>query len=160
MGVAGNWLPGHHSMETSMKMLTCGNIMKVLIMILLLLILCFALAGVTEAHWMEIARGLFIIIIICCCIGIILGIMISVLKHNQKKCEKDSSITINNSNKTEEEVWSPHRKVSGVEQTTFTAERKLNVEIDMSGAQDTEKKEWVVNYVTEEDNSEKKDDEK
>merc|ERR1712198_750601 len=155
---AGNWLTGRHSMETSMKMLTCGNIMKVLIMILLLLILCFALAGVAEAHWMEIARGLFMIIIICCCIGIILGIMISVLKHIQRKGEKDSSITINNSNKTEE-VWSPHRKVSGVEQTTFTVERKLNVEIDMNGDQDSEKKEWVVNYVTEDDNSEKKDDE-
>ena len=30
----------------------------------------------------------------------------------------------------------------------------------MNGDQDTEKKEWVVNYVTEDDNSEKKDDEK
>ena len=77
----------------------------------------------------------------------------------QKKRAKDSSITINNSNKTEEE-WSPHRKVSGVEQTTFTVKRKLNVEIDMNGDQDSEKKEWVVNYATEEDNSEKKDDEK
>merc|ERR1711915_605366 len=148
-----------HSMETSMKILTCGNIMKVLIMILLLIILCFALAGVAEAHWMEIARGLFIIIIICCCIGIILGIMITVSKHRNQKRAKDSSITINNSNKTEE-VWSPHRRVSGVEQTTFTVERKLNVEIDMNGDQDSEKKEWVVNYVTEDDNSEKKDDEK
>ena len=30
----------------------------------------------------------------------------------------------------------------------------------MNGDQDSEKKEWVVNYVTEDDNSEKKDDEK
>merc|ERR1711915_570645 len=151
-----DWSPQHGDFD---EILTCGNIMKVLIMILLLLILCFALAGVAEAHWMEIARGFFIIIIICCCIGIILAIMITVLKHKNQKCEKDSSITINNSNKTEEE-WSPHRKVSGVEQTTFTVERKLNVEIDMNGDQDSEKQEWVVNYVTEDDNSEKKDDEK
>ena len=42
-----------------------------------------------------------------------------------------------------------------MEQSTFTVERKLNVEIDMTGQED--KKEWSIHYVTEEDDSEKKD---
>ena len=54
-----------------------------------------------------------------------------------------------------EAEWEPHRKVSSVEQSTFTVERKLNVEIDMTGQED--KKEWSIHYVTEEDDTEKKD---
>ena len=54
------------------------------------------------------------------------------------------------------EVWEPHRKVSGVEQSTFTVERKLNLEIDMNG-QDRDRKEWSINYVDDQDDSEKKD---
>ena len=52
-------------------------------------------------------------------------------------------------------VWEPHRKLSSVEQSTFTVERKLNVEIDMNGEEG--KKEWSIHYVDEEDNTEKKD---
>ena len=54
-----------------------------------------------------------------------------------------------------EAEWEPHRKVSSLEQSTFTVERKLNVEIDMTGQED--KKEWSIHYVTEEDDTEKKD---
>ena len=46
-------------------------------------------------------------------------------------------------------------KVSSLEQSTFTVERKLNVEIDMTGQED--KAEWSIHYVTEEDDTEKKD---
>ena len=52
-------------------------------------------------------------------------------------------------------VWEPHRKLSSVEQSTFTVERKLNVEIDMNGEEG--KKEWSIHYVDEVDNTEKKD---
>merc|ERR1712203_58789 len=55
----------------------------------------------------------------------------------------------------ESELWEPHRKLSSVEQSTFTVERKLNVEIDMNGEEG--KKEWSIHYVDEEDNTEKKD---
>jgi hypothetical protein len=54
------------------------------------------------------------------------------------------------------EVWESHRKVSGVEQSTFTVERKLNVEIDMND-QDRDRKEWSINYADHQDESEKKD---
>ena len=53
-------------------------------------------------------------------------------------------------------MWEPHRKVSGVEQSSFTVERKLNVEIDMTG-HDRDRKEWSINYVDGQDESEKKD---
>ena len=46
--------------------------------------------------------------------------------------------------------------MSGVEQSTFTVERKLNVEIDMNG-QDKDKKQWIVDFVDDQDESEKKD---
>ena len=44
-----------------------------------------------------------------------------------------------------------------MEQSTFTVEKKLNVEIDMNGDGDEDKKEWSIHYVNEEDNTEKKD---
>jgi hypothetical protein len=53
--------------------------------------------------------------------------------------------TDNEKNDPKTEVWEPHRKVSGVEQSSFTVERKLHVEIDM------------INYVDAQDESEKKD---
>ena len=59
-------------------------------------------------------------------------------------------------NVPETEVWEPHRKVSGVEQSTFTVERKLNVEIDMNG-QDKDKKQCSVDFVDDQYQSEKKD---
>ena len=64
--------------------------------------------------------------------------------------------TDNEKNDPKTEVWEPHRKVSGVEQSTFTVERKLNVEIDMND-QDRDRKEWSINYVDGQDESEKKD---
>ena len=64
--------------------------------------------------------------------------------------------TDNEKNDPKTEVWEPHRKVSGVEKSTFTVERKQNVEIDMNG-QDRDRKEWSINYVDDQDDSEKKD---
>ena len=64
--------------------------------------------------------------------------------------------TDNEKNDPKTEVWKPQRKVSGVEQSTFTVERKLYVEIDMNG-QDRDRKEWSINNVDDQDDSEKKD---
>ena len=49
-----------------------------------MLILCLAIAGAAEAHWMEIARGLFITIIVCCCVSCVLGIVILLIKHRKQ----------------------------------------------------------------------------
>ena len=63
---------------------TCENILKFLLVVIFLLILCLAIAGATEAHWMEIARGLFITIIVCCCVSCVLSIFILLIKHRKQ----------------------------------------------------------------------------
>ena len=77
-------------------------------------------------------------------------------KFSNLKSELFTGKTDNEKNDSKTEVWEPHRKVSGMEKSTFTVERKLNVEIDMNG-QDRERKEWSINYVDDQDESEKKD---
>ena len=53
-------------------------------------------------------------------------------------------------------VWEPHRKVSLVEQSTFTVEKTLNVEIDMN-VKDELREKWESNYVAYEEGMEKVD---
>eukprot|EP00092_Neocalanus_flemingeri_P007305 GFUD01007889.1.p1 GENE.GFUD01007889.1~~GFUD01007889.1.p1 ORF type:complete len:178 (+),score=71.08 GFUD01007889.1:37-570(+) len=141
----------------------CENIIKLLLVVFLLLILCLAIAGAFEAHWMEIGRGLFITIIVCCCVSIVLGIVMVIIKHRgQKKVSNEKPPVVTNTACNSEKAsvengaWEPHRKVSLVEQSTFTVERKLNVEIDMN-EKDDDRENWKIHYVASEEDTEKKD---
>merc|ERR1712106_713280 len=83
-------------------------------------------------------------------------------KYLQKEVPKENTTGATNTAYDSENtfretgVWEPHRKVSLLEQSTFTVEKKLNVEIDMND-EDDDRQKWKINYVAFEEDTEKKD---
>ena len=71
--------------------------------------------------------------------------------------KSDGNLTIQDSSA----IWQPHRKISSVEQSTFTVQRTLNVEINMTGEDNNsdqkQELEFKLQFEKEEDDTEKKD---